>query len=108
MKVQNTGRRPVWVDGIKIMPGKIQEIPDKFKDKIRGLTLKIIEKPKPSDYERLLKLKYIETELARALIDKFKSIENIKNATAEEIAELPGIGEKRAKFILAQLKEEEV
>jgi len=106
MKVKNVGKRPIWVDGIKIMPGGVVEIDDKFKDEISGLPLMILEAPKPSDFERLKKIKYVEDELAKILLDKFGSIENIKKASIDDLAALPGIGKKRAKRILEYLKKE--
>jgi len=114
MKVINISRRPVWVDGIKIMPMETKEIPDEFKNAIKSLPLtpveyvKIKPKPKESELNKLIALEGVEREIAEMLLDKFGSIENIKKATRDQLMRLPSIGQYRADLILKQLKEEEV
>lgn len=58
-----------------------------------------------NELEQLIALKDMEDEIANALLDKFGTISKIKKATKEELEEISGIGNKRAKSIWKQLKE---
>jgi len=100
MRVKNVGHRPVWVDGILIMPGEIKEI-DVKPEEIEGLTLSIISK---TDFEILEALQDVGKELAEALLEKFDTLERIKRASVKELMEIPGIDRKRALRIRKQLK----
>jgi excinuclease ABC subunit C len=53
---------------------------------------------------RLTQIEGVGERFALLLLDKFKSIENIKNASVKELCEIPGLGEKRAKAIAEYLK----
>ena len=105
MKVKNVGHRPIWITGgIRIMPGEIKEIPA-TPDMIKGLRLEILEEIPKSDFKKLVALKGVEDELAKALLRKFGTLERIKSANIEELMSLPGIGRKRAILIKNQLEE---
>ena len=66
-------------------------------------TLEMTEVKDTSKRDFLIGLDAMEEELADALLDKFGSIEKIKEANEEELSEISGIGKKRAKRIFEQL-----
>jgi DNA ligase (NAD+) len=68
-----------------------------------------IEKTKENDINRLifgLGIRYIGAKAAKNLAKAFKSIDNIMNATYEELIEVEEIGDKMAQTIIAFFKEE--
>jgi len=72
----------------QIIPGKI--IPTKI-----------------DEFEELVKLKDVEDEIARALLESYGNIENIRNSKQEDLEKISGIGKIRAKSILEQLRLEQ-
>ncbi len=77
---------------------KIEEI-ERNKETIEGG--EIINETSERDF--LISLKGIEDELADALLDRYENLESIKQASEEELAEIAGIGSKRAKQLKNQL-----
>jgi len=64
----------------------------------------ILTGKRKTDLEVLIELKGAEEEIARALFDRFKSIERIKKLTPAELQIISGIGKKRAKLLHDQLR----
>ena len=114
MKVKNLQNNPIWIRNVKIMPGEVAEIDDKYEAELNGLKVAIVTReeipqkirvvPKDNDFKKLLSLKGVEDELAKELLDRFGDIDGIKSAKLEELVAIPGIGEKRAKLIKEQLE----
>jgi len=115
MKVKNIGNNPVWIEDIKLMPNEERDISDKYEPLLKSLGTVIItgeseidDSPSVKEYELLLKLRGVEKELAEEILDRFGSIEGVRNATLKELEAIPGIGKKRAILIKKQLDEDEM
>ncbi len=80
-----------------------------FKDKSANNVINSIEEsknPKFSNFVTALNIKHVGKETADLLVDKFETLEKLKNATEEEINNIDGVGEKIAKSIVTWFKEE--
>ncbi len=81
---------------------------DNFKEKSVNNLLTSIEKSKSNSLDRLifgLGIRNIGSASAKLLCDRFGSLDNIINATAEEIAEIDGFGEIMAESVAKAFKE---
>lgn len=81
---------------------------DNFKEKSVNNLLSSIEKSKTNSLDRLifgLGIRNIGSASAKLLCDKFGNLENIINATAEEIAQIDGFGEIMAESVSKAFKE---
>lgn len=80
---------------IKITQGKYGDIISKrnMNDVFKG-----------NDHYTLLKLPYINNHMAVELLSRFGNINNIQHATIDELIQVRGIGEKRAKRLREELK----
>ena len=76
---------------------------DGFKDKSANNVINSIEKSKNPSFSSFLtglNIKHVGKETAELLVEKFESIDNLKNATEEEINQIEGIGEKIAQSVV--------
>lgn len=81
---------------------------ENFKEKSAGNLIAAIENSKKNTLDRLvfgLGIRNIGQASAKLLCEKFKTLEGIMNATAEEIAEIEGFGEIMAQSVVSSLKE---
>ena len=72
--------------------------------------LKSIEKTKSNSIDKLLfglGIRHIGAKAAKGLAAKFRSVDCIKNATAEEILEIPDFGEIMAKSVVEFFQQEQ-
>jgi len=84
---------------------------DKFKEKKAQNLLDSIEKSKDCQLHSFiyaLGIPNVGVKTAKDLVDRFKSIEGLKNAKFEELIEVNDIGETVAKCVLEFFKEEKV
>ena len=82
---------------------------DNFKEKSVNNLLGAIENSKSNTLDRLifaLGVRNIGGQSAKLLCEKFGSLENIMNASAEEIAEIDGFGEIMAESVYNSFREE--
>ncbi len=81
-----------------------------FKDLSTRNLLEGIEASKQTPFERVLfalGIRYVGRTVAEKLASHFKNINNLQNATYEELVEAPEIGERIAQSILEYFNEEE-
>lgn len=81
---------------------------DNFKEKSVSNLLSSIEKSKSNSLDRLifgLGIRNIGSASAKLLCDRFGNLDNIINATAEEIAQIDGFGEIMAESVSQAFKE---
>lgn len=81
---------------------------ENFKEKSVNNLLTSIEKSKNNSLDRLifgLGIRNIGSASAKLLCDKFGNLDNIINATAEEIAEIDGFGEVMAESVCKAFRE---
>lgn len=98
------GLKKVFVDE---ETGKKREI--QFKEKTVENLLAAIQKSKNIPFERVLfgiGIKFVGYTVAEKLAKYFKNIENIENATIEELKNVPEIGEKIAESVFSWFKNE--
>jgi len=69
-----------------------------------GILTGRVKKRSQTDLDILIELKGAEEEIARALLDRFKSLARIKKLSVEELQTISGIGKKRAKLLHDQLR----
>jgi len=69
-----------------------------------GILGRKVKKRSQTDLNILIALKGAEEEIARALLDRFKSLARIKKLSVEELQTISGIGLKRAKLLHDQLR----
>lgn len=82
---------------------------DNFKEKSVSNLLKAIENSKQNTLDRLvfaLGIRNIGQASAKLLCDKFGDLDNIMNATAEQIAEIDGFGEVMANSVFKAFHEQ--
>lgn len=80
---------------------------DGFKDKSATNAINSInasKNPNFSNFLTALNIKHVGKETADLLVDKFETLENLKNATEDEINNIDGIGEKIAQSIVEWFK----
>ncbi len=81
---------------------------DNFKDKSASNLINAIENSKTNSLDRLitgLGIRNIGTSTAKLLCERFKTLDGIIAASAQEIAEIDGIGEIMAQSVIDTLKE---
>ncbi len=81
---------------------------DRFKEKSANNLVSAIEKSKSNSLDRLifgLGIRNIGQASAKLLCDKFGDIDNIINASAEEVAKIEGFGEVMADSVVKSFKE---
>jgi len=69
-----------------------------------GILGRRVKERSQTDLDILIALKGAEEEIARALLDRFKSLARIKKLSVEELQTISGIGLKRAKLLHDQLR----
>lgn len=82
---------------------------DRFADKSADNLIKSIEKSKSNSLDRLifgLGIRNIGIKAAKLLCEKFLSIDNIMNASAEDIEQIDGFGSVMAKSVSDSFKEQ--
>lgn len=82
---------------------------DRFADKSADNLIKSIEKSKSNSLDRLifgLGIRNIGIKAAKLLCEKFSSIDNIMNASAEDIEQIDGFGSVMAKSVSDSFKEQ--
>lgn len=80
-----------------------------FKDKSATNVITSIEKSKNPTFNRFLtglNIKHVGKETADLLIDKFETLETLKNASLQEISDIDGVGEKIAQSVVQWFSEE--
>ncbi|MCC8192952.1 MAG: NAD-dependent DNA ligase LigA [Ruminococcus sp.] len=81
---------------------------DNFKDKSASNLINAIENSKANSLDRLitgLGIRNIGTSTAKLLCERFKTLDGIIAASAQEISEIDGIGEIMAQSVIDTLKE---
>lgn len=84
---------------------------DKFKDKKANNIIKAIEdskKPKLSSFLYALGIPNVGAKTARDLVKYFKSLDNIKNATIEELTSIKDIGDIVANSVIEFFKQDNI
>jgi len=107
-QLYSKGYIKVLSDLYKLTPDKLLTL-DKWKEKSVANFLESLEKSKKVPFERVLfalGIRYIGETTAKNIAAEFKSIENIANATKEQLLATEEVGEKLADSIMAYFSDE--
>ena len=96
-------------DLYRLKPGKIAQL-ERFGEVSARNLVEALEASKTAPLYKFitaLGIRHVGSQTARTLADKFTSIENLTNATKDDLIEIPDIGEIVAESILAYFADED-